>query len=159
MNDHDALNNLRKSEFLGLEIVGPRLKFNLGVCLEIAYAKYGTEKYRIAETHLIFDNRTGLKNKQAVRETTSDRAAECTAKVSNYDEGLRGTRDCDEIDKSGIRCLTGVRKRCSNFYHLHYLNLALTSSLKLSFLLQDRIKSFSIGTEATKQSPKGRGTF
>ena len=95
---------------LGLEIVGPNLKYNSGICVVIARVEAGSNKSVHDEISIMHKERVGFEHKEMTYTTTSDRGSNGATTILNYDKDVCSMRDCDKIGRLSIRDLIRTSK-------------------------------------------------
>ena len=78
---------------LGLEMVDPQLKRNLGACLVMVRVKDGSDKAGHDTINKIYEERVGFKCKAIINATTSERAAKGMSAMFNKDADVCDIHD------------------------------------------------------------------
>ena len=100
---------------MGLEMVDPNLKWNLGTCLGIVWTKDGADEAVHDALSKIFEEWVGFQYNEITHTTTSDIASKGIANVFNHDEYFCHVRYCDKIGRWDIEDLLRTRSEVQCF--------------------------------------------
>ena len=129
-----TLKHRHKCMAIGLEMVDPNIKCNVGICLGMVRIEDGTDKVGHETLSKIFKERVGYEYNEIVHTTTSDRAAKGISTMFHHDEDVCDMHDCDKIGRSAIGDLIRKRKKVQYFLLFNLSTLLLIFSVSQFFI-------------------------
>ena len=100
---------------MGLDMVDPDLKCNLGMCLSMVRIKDVTDVARHETLSKIFVERIGFEYYGIIRAITSNRTAKDIATMLNHDKDACDMHDYDKIGLLAIAYLIRTKNKVQHF--------------------------------------------